>query len=122
MPRASARPRRRESRTFSIDTQYAYSVCIRQASGGECLWFQVDLEATFVQPVGDLGRRQRAGQVVALYNVAAERPKQPPRLGVLDALGDHAQTEVVPELDRRADDDRVVAVVAHAHDEGLVDL
>src|SRR3954470_21684727 len=45
MPRASPRPRLRVCSPGSIDTQYAYSVCILQEPAGECFGFQVVPEA-----------------------------------------------------------------------------
>ena len=43
-------------------------------------------------------------------------------LGGLDPLGDHAQAEVVGEIDGRAHDHQIVVVVGHLEHERLVDL
>ena len=52
----------------------------------------------------ELGRRQRAREVVALGRVAAHVAQPPPGRLVLDALGDDPQAERVGEVDRRGDD------------------
>jgi hypothetical protein len=66
--------------------------------------------------------RQRAAEVVALGEIAAERLEVAPRILGLDALGDDAQAEVVGELDGRAHDRGVGGVDGHLDHERLVDL
>ena len=64
----------------------------------------------------------RACHVVALGDVTTDVAQPVQRLGILDTLGDDAQSKVVAQLDRGANDDRVVALGRHVHDERLVDL
>ena len=73
-------------------------------------------------PAGERVRGERAAQVVALGEVAAQRGEALERQLVLDALGDHLQPEVVAEVDRRAHDDQVALVLQHRRDERAVDL
>ena len=65
---------------------------------------------------------QRAREVVALGEVAAERLEVAPGVLGLDALGDDAQAEVVGEVDRGAHDRGVGGVDGHLDHERLVDL
>src|SRR5215212_835775 len=73
-------------------------------------------------PRGQLVALERRTKEEALADVAAHDDEPVAHLGVLDALGHHAEAEVAAEVDRRADDRRVAAVRGHADDEGLVDL
>src|SRR5205085_10546589 len=63
----------------------------------------------------------RLREVVALRGVAAELDEAIPDLCRLDVLGDDAQAEVAAEVDRRADDARVLLLL-HRHHERAVDL
>src|SRR5579884_3994449 len=65
------------------------------------------------EPAGELGRRHRGREEVPLGLVAAELGEPVPHGDRLDALGDDAEPEVAAELDRRADDHRVVVVALH---------
>ena len=65
---------------------------------------------------------ERPAHEVALRVVAAERSQHVPHRQVLDALGDHLQPEVVPEVDGRTHDGRDLFVGRHARDERPVDL
>ncbi len=71
--------------------------------------------------VSDLGGLGSTDQI-ALREIAVERRKSTPDLGALDSLGDDVEAEVPGEIDRRADDRRVVRIVDHVGDEGAVDL
>ena len=65
---------------------------------------------------------QRAAEVVALGDVAAQLAQAVGDLLGLDALGDDLEAQVPREVDRRAHDRRVVVVVGHPEDERAVDL
>ena len=56
------------------------------------------------QPAGHLLGGHRPGEQIALDEVAVESLQDAPAGLVLDALGDDAQTQVVAEVDDRADD------------------
>src|SRR5271155_4963480 len=73
---------------------------------------------------GETVGRRRAADVVALGQVAPEVAEQVQRLDVLDALGDHAKSHVVTEVDRRANQLEVtpLAVGAERGDEVAVEL
>ena len=64
------------------------------------------------QQPAEVRRRQRARDVEALREVAAELAQARPRLVALDALGDDPQAEVVREVDRGAHDRGVGGVDA----------
>ncbi len=66
--------------------------------------------------------RQRLRHEEALAEIAAELAQGRQVLLALDAFGDHRETEVVREIDGRADDHQIVVVVDHVNHEGLVDL
>ena len=74
------------------------------------------------RPRGDVHRRQRLADVVALRHVAAHRAQPFERGFVLDAFGDHGESDVVREVDGRAHDDRIARVARHPLHERLVDL
>lgn len=60
------------------------------------------------KPEFELLRRKGRAEVVALCAVAAARRERPPDLLCLDALDEHFEAEVSPEVDRRAEDGGVV--------------
>ena len=68
------------------------------------------------------GSGQRLADVVALRLVAAEVGEPVEGRAVLDALGHHAQPQVLAEVDRGAHDHEVVRVAVHVHHERPVDL
>src|SRR6266540_4985019 len=69
-----------------------------------------------LEPRGELICGDRAAQVVALREVAAERLQPAHDLLVLDALRYDLEAEVAAEIDRGADDRVVVLVFDHVHD------
>ena len=62
------------------------------------------------------------GDVEALGLVASEVAEPVEGVAILDALGDDAEPEVLPELDRRSHDREVVDAVEHVRHERTVDL
>ena len=64
------------------------------------------INEAYVDQLGEmvvqLVERQRPGQVEALREVAAEAPQELEVVGVLHALGDDPESQVVPEVDHRA--------------------
>ena len=70
------------------------------------------------EPGGEAAGGQRARQVVALREVAAELAQGVERLRVLDALGHDAQAERVGELDRRGDDRPLATCASRARRSG----
>src|SRR5689334_13532118 len=67
-------------------------------------------------------RLQRLRHMVALHMVAAELPQQLSRGGILDALGDDDQAEVVREVDGGEHDGAVLRIRHQRADERAVDL
>nr|WP_255600999.1 hypothetical protein [Blastococcus sp. LR1] len=64
----------------------------------------------------------RAAEEVALRDVAAQLAQRGHVLGLLDALGDDGQAEVVPEVHGAAHEDGVLRAGRHAEHERAVDL
>src|SRR4051812_3647558 len=95
----------------------------RSRTPGACALGGLNLRGgALAQPRGELVRRNGPREEVALRDVAAEVRELLPAVLRLDALRDDLQAEVAPEVDRGADDDRVVARRHHVEDEGAVDL
>ena len=75
----------------------------------------------FALPVDRLGSAG-ARQAEALAVIALLLEKEARLSGLLDALGDHLQPQVVRQTDYRTGDRGVLAVIRQAGDEALVDL
>ena len=73
------------------------------------------VHADSLTQVGTSSARERTGEQEALHAVAAELAQLRQRRVVLDAARDDGEAELVRELDRRADDQRVARVLRHAH-------
>src|SRR5438105_4596912 len=78
--------------------------------------------STFDETFKQLCRGSRPTQVVSLRKIAAQRKQPTTRHLVLQAFGDDVQTEVVRQVDDRADDNRMVVVRQQVADERTVDL
>src|SRR3954451_17334775 len=79
-------------------------------------------EGLFGQRGGDAVSGDGARQVEALDGVGAHGRQHPQRYLVFDALGGDHQPELMPEVDRRADDDLVLRILAQCSHESPVDL
>src|SRR6266511_3116230 len=136
-PHSTKRPRRRATGP-SIRV---YSGIDRRAdSAGECLDGSQALDAlvshtgpgwvapspspggTGLEPPGELLRRKRNAQVIALRLLASHLAEPSQGLGVLHPLGHHPKAEVSTEVHGGTSDHPVVGVLPHVHHERSIDL
>src|SRR5262245_26221988 len=74
------------------------------------------------EPTTQVGERHRTGDPVSLGDAAAERGERVPDGGVLDALRNHVEPELMGECDQRRDDQPIAWHGGQVGDEVAVDL
>src|SRR5258708_27253838 len=70
----------------------------------------------------EVSRWHRPAEEIALALFAAHADQQVGGGPVLDAFGDHRQSQLLAEADGRTDDRRIVGIAEQAEHEGAVDL
>ena len=88
----------------------------------DCIGLGRDLVMTVVDPEQEGLWCQRAADAITLRNVTAELQESCLYLVVLDALGNHGQSQVLAEIDRRAHDDVVVLILHQVEYERAVNF
>ena len=74
------------------------------------------------KPLFEFGCWHRTSEIIALAFVASHFDQDGGGLGILDAFGDHRETELLAKTDRGANDRSIVSLVAELSHERPVDF